>query len=80
MPNIATLSTRSPALVRMHQVWLKLIQWFCRRRFLNVIKVFLLFHYNLPLKKGVALDLNKLEFNPRMLCAKFGLPLEKKIF
>ena len=28
------------------QVWLKLVQWFCRRRFLNFVNVFSLFRNN----------------------------------
>ena len=48
------------------QVWLKLAQWFWRRRFFNFIKVFSLFRNYLPLEKGRekgrALLLNKLEF------------------
>ena len=44
------------------QVWLKLAQWFLKRRYLNVVNVFLLFCNDLPLEKGVALHLNKLEF------------------
>ena len=43
------------------QVWLKMSQWFWRRRFLNFVNVFSLFHNYLPLEKGVALHLNKLE-------------------
>ena len=43
------------------QVWLKLAQWFWRRRFFNFVNVFLLFCYYLPLEKGGALLLNKLE-------------------
>ena len=43
------------------QVWLQLAQWFWRRRFLNFINVFSLFHNYLPLEKGRALHLNKLE-------------------
>ena len=55
------------------QVWLKLAQWFWRRRFLNFVNVFLLFRNYLPLEKGWALLMNKLDsFHPRMLCAKFG--------
>ena len=34
------------------QVWLKLAQWLWRRRFLNFVNVFSLFHYYLPLEKG----------------------------
>ena len=43
-------------------VW-KLVQWFLRRRFLNYmyINVFLLFRNYLPLERGRALHLNKLE-------------------
>ena len=37
------------------QVWLKLAQWFWRRRFLNFIDVFSPFRNYLPLKKGGAL-------------------------
>ena len=55
------------------QVWLKLIQWFLRRRFCYIVNVFLLFDNYLPLEKGGALHLNKLEFPlPRVLCAKFN--------
>ena len=45
----------------LYQVWLKLAQWFWRRRFLNFINVFSLFRNYLPLEKGRALHLNKLE-------------------
>ena len=44
------------------QVWLKLAQWFWRGRFLNFINVFSLFPNKLPMGKGRALHLNKLEF------------------
>ena len=55
------------------QVWLKMAKWFWRRRFLNFVNVFWLFRNYLPLEKGRALHLNKLESPyPRMLCAKFG--------
>ena len=43
------------------QVWLKLAQWFWRRRFLNFVNVFSLFPNYLPFEKGGALHLNKLE-------------------
>ena len=43
------------------QVWLKLAQGFLRKRFLKFINVFSLFRNYLPLKKGMALHLNKLE-------------------
>ena len=38
------------------QVWLKLAQWFWRRRIFKIIKVFSLFRYYLPLEKRGALD------------------------
>ena len=44
------------------QVWLKLAQWFLRRRFFNFVNVFLLFRNYLPLEKGGALHLNKVEY------------------
>ena len=43
------------------QVWLKLVQWFCKGRFSNFIKLFFLFHYHLPLEKGETIHLMKLE-------------------
>ena len=43
------------------QVRIKLAQWFWRKRFLNIFNIILLFCFNLPLEKGVALHLNKLE-------------------
>ena len=55
------------------QVWLKLVQWFWRRRFLNFVNVFSLFRNYLPLEKGgpfICSNLNPLQ--PRMLCAKSG--------
>ena len=42
------------------QVWLKLVQWFWRRRFFNFVNVFSLFHNYLPFEKGWGLHLNKL--------------------
>ena len=52
------------------QVWLKLAQWFWRRRFLNIVNI-AMSNY-LPLEMGVALHLKKTWFflNPRMFCAK----------
>ena len=44
------------------QVWLKLAQWFWRRRFLNSINVFSLFRNYLPLERGGTIHLKKLEF------------------
>ena len=43
------------------QVWLKLAHWFWRRRFFKFVNVFSKCCNYLPLKKGVALHLNKLE-------------------
>ena len=43
------------------QVWLKLVQWFLRKRFLNFVNVFLLFSNYLPLEKDGGLHLNKFE-------------------
>ena len=55
------------------QVWLKLAQWLRRRRFFNVFNVFLLFPNYLPLKKDVALHLNKLESpSPRDTLCQIG--------
>ena len=47
---------------RAWQVRLKMAQWFCRRGFIKVLNVFLLFPNYLPFEKGVALHLNKIEF------------------
>ena len=41
--------------------WLKLAQWFWRRNFFNFINVFSLYCNYLPLEKGGALHLNKIE-------------------
>ena len=58
------------------QVWLKLTQWFWRRRVLQIVNVFLQFHYFLPLKKDRALHLNKLESPfPRDALCKVWLKL-----
>ena len=43
------------------QVWLKLAQWFWRRRFFNFVNVFSLFRNYLPLENCRVLHLNKLE-------------------
>ena len=44
------------------QVWLKLTQWFWRRRFWNFVNVFSLFRNYLPLDESRVLHLKKLEF------------------
>ena len=59
-PSLNKLKSPSPK-DALCQVWLKLAQWFLRRRFLNFVNVFLLFPYYLPLENGVTLHLNKLE-------------------
>ena len=58
------------------QVKLKLAPWFWRRRFLNFVNVFSLFHYHLPLEKGGALNLIKLESpSPRETLCQVWLKL-----
>ena len=55
------------------QIWLKLAQWFWRRRFLNLVNVFCYFVIISPWKRArpfIWTYLNPL--HPRMLCAKFG--------
>ena len=56
------------------QVYLKLAQWFWRRRFLKGANAFLPFCNYLPLGKGTARHLKKKIESPqtRMLCSKFG--------
>ena len=44
------------------RVWLKLAKGFWRRRYWNFVSVFSLFRNYLPLEKGVAFHLYKLEF------------------
>ena len=45
----------------LYHIWLKLAQCFWRKRFLNFVNVFSLFPNHLPLEKGGAHNLNKLE-------------------
>ena len=53
--------------------WLKLAQWFWRRRFLNFVYVFSLLRIISPWKKaGPFIWTNLNPLHPRMLCAKFG--------
>ena len=59
--NFNKLESPSP-IYALCQGLLKLTLWFWRGRFLNFINVFFLFHYYLPLERGMALHLNKLEF------------------
>ena len=59
------------------QIWLKLAQWFWRRRFFNFVNVFSLFRKYLPLEKGGALHLNKLKSpSPRYALCKLWFKLE----
>ena len=62
---------------------LKLVQWFWRRRFINFVNIFLLFHNYPPLKRAwpfIWTNVNPLY--PRILCAKFeiGPVVLEKIF
>ena len=58
----------------LRQVWLKLVQWFWRRRFLNIVNEFCYFFFIIsPWKKGLPFNWTKLNpLHPRKLCAKFG--------
>ena len=44
----------------LYQVWLKVAQWFCRRRILNFANERLQCRFHLPLEKDVALNLKKM--------------------
>ena len=58
------------------QAWLKLVQWFWRRRFLKVVNLFWLFTNYLLFGKGVTFHLNKLEsHSPRDTLCKGWLKL-----
>ena len=58
----------------LFQVWLKLDQWFWRRRFLKVFNVFLLFHNYCPLRRAYPFIWTNLNPpHPRIVCAKFDL-------
>ena len=53
-------------------VWLKLAQWFRKRRFLNIFNVILQFPYHPPWKRAVFfIWINLNPFQPKMLCAIF---------
>ena len=66
------------------QVWLKLVQWFWRRRFLNFVNVISLFHNYLPLEKENSFEqtwilITQGCFVPRLV--QIGsVVLQKKIF
>ena len=53
------------------QVWLKLAQWFWRRRFFNFVNVFSLFRNYLPLGKDLDFHLNKFE-TPNLINIRSG--------
>ena len=68
-------------------VWLKLAQWFWRKRFVKIVNAFSHFPNYLPLVKGRSLSFEQtlIHFtHPRMFCAKFGwiglVVLKKMIF
>ena len=69
--HLNTLESPSPK-GALCQVWLKLAQWFLKRRFFKFVNVFSLFRNGLPLEKDRALHMNKLESPSPNLCAKFG--------
>ena len=55
------------------QVWLKMAQWFWRRRFFDFVNVFRYFVIISPWKKAGPFIWTKLNpLHPRMPCAKFG--------
>ena len=61
------------------QVWLKLAQWFWRRRIFNFVNVFSLLRNYLPLEKGGAHHLNKLESpSPKDALCQVWLKLAQK--
>ena len=60
------------------RVWLNLARWFCRRSFLDLINVFPLFCYYLPLVKDIVLHLNLNLFIKE--CFLPNLILKKKTF
>ena len=67
------------------QVWLKLVHWFWRRKFLNFVNVFSLFRNYLPMENGGTLYLNKPAFpSPKDILPSLveigSVVLEKKIF
>ena len=63
------------------QVWLKMAQWFWRRRFLIFVNVFSQLCNYLPLEKAGALHLNKLESpSPKDALCQFWLKLVQWFF
>jgi hypothetical protein len=49
----------------LYQVWLKLVCWLWRRKFLKIVSEFLLFCYYLPFENCASLHLNKHILFPR---------------
>ena len=70
----------------LSQGWLKLVQWFLKRRFFNFVDVFSLFRNYLPLEKNRDLHLISIwvRFTKRCIVTNFveigPVVLEKKIF
>ena len=63
------------------QIWLKLAQWFWRRRFFNFVNVFSLILNYLPLEKSGPLNLNKLESpSPRDTLCQVWLKLAQSFW
>ena len=71
-PYLYKLTSHSP-MDAFCQVWFNLAMCFWRSRLLNSVTEFTLFHYHLPLKKGLAVHLNKLE----LPSSSWILPLKK---
>ena len=58
------------------QAWMKLAQWFLRRRFWKLVNVFSRFRYYLPLEKGRAIHLYKFQFpSPKAALCQVWLKL-----
>ena len=75
--NLNKLESPSPE-DALCQVWLKLAQWFWRRKFFNFVNVFSQFIYYLPLEKDRALHLNKIESpSPKDALCQVWLKLAK---
>ena len=56
-PYLYKLASHSP-MDAFCQVWFNMAMWFWRWRLLNSVTEFTLFHYHLPLEKGLAVHLN----------------------
>ena len=70
----------SPIVKGLCQDWLKLAQWFLRKRFLNFVDEFSPFRYYLPLEKDGTLHLINLEStSPKDALCRVGLKLKLKL-